>query len=62
MTKIEKEKIIIEKVINSYCGKDGWGYNCVHASDGKIYNVKQEPQSSWQVGDDITNAKKSIEI
>lgn len=54
-------KITVIRVINSYEGKDGWGYDCVEASDGNIYDVRQEPDSNWKVGDDITKAKKTKE-
>ena len=53
-----KTKLTITRKINSYTGKDGWGFNCVEGSDGNIYHVKQEPDSLWKTGDNITEAKK----
>ena len=55
------KKLTVTRVINSYTGKDGWGFDCVEGSDGNIYNVKQEPNSLWKTGDDITRAKKTKE-
>jgi len=55
------KKLTVIRVINGYTGKDGWGYNCVEGSDGKIYDVKQKPNMSWKAGDDITKAKKTKE-
>jgi|AntAceMinimDraft_17_1070374.scaffolds.fasta_scaffold91794_2 hypothetical protein len=54
-------KITVTRKINSYTGKDGWGFDCVEGSDGNIYHVKQEPNSNWKTGDDITRAKKTKE-
>jgi len=56
------KKLTIIRVINSYTGKNDWGYDCVEASDGNIYHVRQEPDSSWKAGDDITKAKKGKRI
>jgi|AntAceMinimDraft_16_1070373.scaffolds.fasta_scaffold79446_2 hypothetical protein len=56
-----KTKLTITRKINSYTGKDGWGFNCVEGSDGNIYHVKQEPDSLWKTGDNITEAKKEKE-
>ena len=56
-----KSIITVIRKINSYTGTNGWGYDCVEGSDGNIYHIKQEPDSSWKVGDDITNAKKEQE-
>ena len=58
---LEMKKLTVTRVINSYTGKDDWGYNCVEGSDGNIYNVKQEPDSNWKAGDDITKAEKTKE-
>jgi len=55
------KELTVTRVIKSYTGKDDWGYDCVEGSDGNIYNVKQEPDSSWKTGDDITKAKKTKE-
>ena len=55
------KKLTVIRVINSYTGKDGWGYDCVEGSDGNIYHVRQEPDSNWKAGDDITKAKKEKE-
>lgn len=56
-----KNKITVIRVINSYTGKDDWGYDCVEGSDGNIYHIRQEPDSFWKVGDDITKATKRRE-
>jgi hypothetical protein len=63
---LEKEKnnmknLTVIRVINSYTGKDDWGYDCVEGSDGNIWHVRQEPDSNWKVGEDISKAKKSKE-
>jgi len=55
------KKLTVIRVINSYTGKDGWGFDCVEADNGQIYHVKQEPDSKWKSGDDITKAKKEKE-
>jgi hypothetical protein len=55
------KKMMVIRIINSYTGKDDWGYDCVEGSDGNIYHVRQEPDSNWKVGDDITRAKKTKE-
>ncbi len=55
------KKLTVIRVVNSYTGKDDWGYDCIEASDGNIYHVKQEPDSSWKAGDDITKAEKTKE-
>jgi hypothetical protein len=55
------KKIMVIRIINSYTGKDDWGYDCVEGSDGNIYYVRQKPDSNWKVGDDIMRAKKTFE-
>jgi len=55
------KKITVIRVINSYVREDGWGVDCVEGSDGNIWHVKQEPNSLWKAGDDITKAEKLIE-
>ena len=55
------DKITVIKKINSYTDYNGWGFDCVEGSDGNIWHVKQEPDSSWKVGDNITNATKEKE-
>lgn len=57
----EINKLTVIRVIKSYTGEDGWGYDCVEASNGNNYHVRQEPDNSWKAGDDITKAKKTIE-
>lgn len=54
-------KLTVTRIINSFTGKDDWGYDFVEGSDGNIYNVRQEPNNFWKVGDDITRAKKTKE-
>ena len=51
----------VVRIIKRYEGKDDWGYDCVEADNGSIYDVRQEPDSFWKVGDDITAAKKEKE-
>lgn len=53
-------KIIIERVLKSYTGGDGWGYDNVLASDGNEYIIRQLPQSAWHVGDNITDVSKEL--
>ncbi|MBA7546084.1 hypothetical protein ES705_38467 [subsurface metagenome] len=55
------KKLTVIRVINSYTGEDGWGYDCVEGSDDNIYHVKQEPDGNWKAGDDITTAEKKKE-
>jgi len=55
------KKLTIIRVINTYTGEDDWGYDCVEASDGNVYHVRQEPDSCWKSGDNITKAKKTKE-
>jgi len=56
----EINKLTVIRVIKSYTGEDGWGYDCVEASNGNNYHVRQEPDNNWKVGDDITKAEKTI--
>jgi len=49
----------IMKEIRSYTNEDdGYGYDIVQTNSGNIFHVRQEPNSRWVEGDDISNAVK----